>query len=81
MAREADKGAAGRGYAEGQDCSWGKLNSISVSLQEIAAKWVLSLGGATGTFNGNAIDSKAKGNVERSPAGLHSHPEAWPWKS
>jgi hypothetical protein len=34
-ARPAGTGACGRGHAEAQDCSWGKLNLISDFLQEI----------------------------------------------
>jgi hypothetical protein len=34
-ARSAGTGACGRGHAEAQDCSWGKLNLVSDFLQAI----------------------------------------------
>jgi hypothetical protein len=37
--RSAGLGARGRGHAEAQDCSWGKLNLFSDFLQELVARY------------------------------------------
>jgi hypothetical protein len=40
--RGAGTGACGRGHAEAQDCSWGKLKLVSDFLQEILVRAALS---------------------------------------
>jgi hypothetical protein len=57
--RGAGTGACGRGHAEGQDCSWGKLNLVSIFWQEIVVRAV--------PFR---LNQKAEMPVEKSAGGL-----------
>jgi hypothetical protein len=51
--RSAGTGACGRGHAEAQDCSWGKLNLVSDFLQ-----WIVVRAVPLGRFNPKAACSK-----------------------